>query len=159
MYRFPSGGVLYLNIEASNPVPASLINNNPADLRFLTEVHFNTIVLLALYLSLPRPKSKRWVERLIMGWSVLYLTQALNLVFHVKCLYALGLGRWSELTYSDLARNVYGYLRYFTDLPGRFSFPFLIWLGFNWDEVVAVVGLEPRTPAPRGAGRARRPRR
>jgi len=114
----------------------------------LMEVHFNTIVLLALYLGLPRPFSRRQLERLIMGWAILYLSQALNLVFHVKTLYATGLGvidatgvgEWSRLNYSDLARNCYGFLQYFTDLPGRFSFPFLIWLGFNWDHVMSIVG-------------------
>ncbi len=106
----------------------------------LTEITFNTIVLLALYLALPRPLSRRQLERLFMGGCVLYLTQALNLVFHVKTLYTLGLGEWSQQNYSDLARNVFGFLRYFTDLPGRFSFPFLIWLGFNWDVVMRLLG-------------------
>jgi hypothetical protein len=109
----------------------------------LTDITFNTIVLLSLYLALPRPLSRRQLERLFMGACVLYLTQALNLVFHVKTLYALGLGEWSQQQYSDLARNVFGFLRYFTDLPGRFSFPFLIWLGFNWDVVMQLLG----TPA------------
>ncbi len=106
----------------------------------LTEITFNTIVLLALYLALPRPLSRRQLERLFMGACVLYLTQALNLLFHVKTLYAIGLGDWSQQHYSDLARNVYGFWRYFTDLPGRFSFPFLIWLGFNWDLVMDILG-------------------
>ncbi len=106
----------------------------------LTDITFNTIVLLALYLALPRPFSRRQLERLFMGACVLYLTQALNLVFHVKTLYALGLGEWSQQHYSELARNVFGFLRYFTDLPGRFSFPFLIWLGFNWDVVMQLLG-------------------
>ncbi len=106
----------------------------------LTEITFNTIVLLALYLALPRPLSRRQLERLFMGVCVLYLTQALNLLFHVKTLYAMGLGTWSQQHYSDLARNVYGFWRYFTDLPGRFSFPFLIWLGFNWELVMAMLG-------------------
>jgi hypothetical protein len=107
----------------------------------LTETHFNTIVLLALFLAMPRPFSRRQLERLFMGWCVLYLTQTMNLFFHVKCLYALSLGEWSAINYSDFARNFYGFWRYFTDLPGRFSFPFLIWLGFNWDLVTQL--LEP----------------
>jgi hypothetical protein len=106
----------------------------------LTEITFNSIVLVALYLALPRPLSRRQLERLFMGGCVLYLTQALNLLFHVKTLYAMGLGEWSQQQYSDLARNAYGFLRYFTDLPGRFSFPFLIWLGFNWDLVMGMLG-------------------
>jgi len=106
----------------------------------LTEKHFNTLVLLALYLALPRPFSRRQLERLFMGWCILYLSQTMNLFFHVKCLYALSLGEWSLQHYSDFARDFYGYWRYFTDLPGRFSFPFLIWLGFNWDIVNALIG-------------------
>jgi hypothetical protein len=105
----------------------------------LTEINFNLIVLLALYLALPRPFSRRQLERLFMGCCVLYLTQTLNLVFHVKTLYAAGLGEWSRQSYGDLARNIFGFGRYFTDLPGRFSFPFLIWLGFNWDVVMRMV--------------------
>lgn len=126
----------------------------------LTSIHFNTIVLLALYLALPRPWSSQQLQRLLMGWSLLYLSQALNLLFHVKFLYASGFGDWSTQHYSDIARNVYGYLQYFTDLPGRFALPFAIWLGFNWDLVSALVGLPasesvPRAPKSQG-GRPRR---
>jgi hypothetical protein len=109
----------------------------------LTEKHFNTLVLLALYLALPKPFSRRQLERLFMGWCILYLTQTMNLFFHVKCLYALSLGEWSVLNYSDFSRDFYGFWRYFTDLPGRFSFPFLIWLGFNWDLVTQLIGPPP----------------
>ncbi|MFV2073787.1 MAG: exosortase H-associated membrane protein [Thermoanaerobaculales bacterium] len=107
----------------------------------LTENNFNTIVLLALYLALPRPFSRKQLERLFMGWCVLYLSQSMNLLFHVKTLYAIGLGEWSQQNYSEFARNFFGFWRYFTDLPGRFSFPFLIWLGFNWDLVMRLLGL------------------
>jgi hypothetical protein len=107
----------------------------------LTEIHFNTIVFLALCLALPRPWSRKQLERLVMGWSVLYLTQSLNLLFHVKFLYASAFGAWSLQNYSAVARNVFGFLQYATDLPGRFAFPFAIWLGFNWDQVMPIVGL------------------
>lgn len=112
----------------------------------MTEVTFNTIVLLALYLALPRPFSRKQIERLFMGWCVLYLSQSINLLFHVKTLYAMGLGEWSQHHYSDLARNVFGFGRYFTDLPGRFSFPFLIWLGFNWEVVMKMLGIHEESP-------------
>ena len=105
----------------------------------MTEVTFNTIVLLALYLALPRPFSRRQFESLFMGWCVLWLCQSINLLFHVKTLYATGLGEWSQQHYSDLSRNVFGFGRYFTDLPGRFSFPFLIWLAFNWDVIMKML--------------------
>ena len=105
----------------------------------LAENNFNLIVLLTLCLALPRPFSRRQLERLFIGCCVLYLTQTLNLVFHIKTLYATGLGEWSRQFYSDFARNVFGFGRYLTDLPGRFSFPFVIWLGFNWDLVMEMV--------------------
>jgi len=108
----------------------------------MNEINFNTIVLLALYLALPNPFSKRQLERLFMGWCVLCLTQSINLLFHVKALYAMGLGEWSQHNYSDLARNVFGFGRYFSDLPGRFSFPFLIWMGFNWEVVMKMLGIQ-----------------
>ncbi len=111
----------------------------------MNEVTFNTIVLLALYLALPHPFSRRQLERLFMGWCVLCLTQSINLLFHVKTLYAMGLGEWSQQNYSDLARNFYGFSRYFTDLPGRFSFPFLIWLGFNWEVVMRMLQMSEDT--------------
>jgi len=105
----------------------------------LTQVHFNSIVLLALYLSLPKPYSRRQLERLVMGWFVLFLLQTLNLELHVKMIYATALGEWSTHHYSSFSRNVYGFLQYFTDLPGRFGAPFLIWLGFNWDQVAKLI--------------------
>ena len=57
----------------------------------------------------------------------------------------MGLGEWSQYHYSDLARNVFGFGRYFTDLPGRFSFPFLIWLGFNWEVVMKMLRMSEDT--------------
>jgi hypothetical protein len=119
----------------------------------LTEIHFNTIVLLALSLSLSRPFSRRRLERLFMAWCVLFVLQSLNLVFHVKCIYALQLGDWSIQNYSSVGRNVFGFLRYFTDLPVRFSAPFLVWMGFNWDAVTELIGTRVDT---KSTGKARK---
>ncbi len=121
----------------------------------LTEIHFNTIVLLALHLATARPLSRTQLERLLMAWCLLYLTQSLNLVFHVKTIYALALGEWSGQNYSPVSRNLFASLQYFTDLPGRFAFPFLFWMGFNWDRVMELVGItdessdKPEQPAKR----------
>ena len=109
----------------------------------LTEIHFNTIVLLALYLALPHPFRRRNLERLFMAWLTLFISQSLNLLFHVKTLYALGLGEWSQVHYSAFSRNLWSFLQYFTDLPGRFSFPFLFWLASDWERVSTLL-IEPR---------------
>jgi hypothetical protein len=107
----------------------------------LTETHFNTIVLLTLYLALPKPWSRKQLELLFMGWCILYVTQTLNLYLHVKCIYAFSLGEWSIANYSRVAQNFYGFFRYFTDLPGRFGFPFVIWLTFNWESLTSFLGI------------------
>ncbi len=122
----------------------------------LTEVHFNTIVLFALCFALPSILSRLRLERLVMAWSLLWVTQGLNLLFHVKTAYALDMGDWSQQHYGEVSRNLWSFLRYFTDLPGRFSFPFLLWLAFNWDVVSRLV-LGARSHAVEG--RAQRPRR
>ena len=102
----------------------------------LSEIHFNTAVLLALFLSLRRPLSKVRLKRLVVGWSILFLVQVFNLIIHLKFTYASALGPWSLQHYSDLSRNLYGFLQMFTDLPVRFALPFVIWIGFNWDEIM-----------------------
>lgn len=104
----------------------------------LTEIHFNTIVLLALFLALPRPHSRRQLERLFMAWTTLFALQTLNLVFHVEFLYATSLGPWSLQHYGPLWRNSYAFLQYFFDLPVRLGAPFVLWVAFNWEILSAV---------------------
>jgi len=104
----------------------------------LTEIHFNTIVLLALFLALPRPLSRRQLERLFMAWTTLFALQSLNLVFHVELLYATALGPWSLEHYGSLLRNTYAFLQYFFDLPVRLGAPFVLWVAFNWEILSAV---------------------
>ena len=119
----------------------------------LTQVHFNTIVLLALFLALPRPFSRRQLERLFMAWSLLFVIQSLNLLFHVKFTYATALGPWSEQHYSAFMRNAYAFLQYFTDLPMRLGAPFVLWIAYNWDQVAG--SLLPAPPEDREADRKR----
>jgi len=107
----------------------------------LTEIHFNLIILLSLSFALHKPWSRPHLEKLFMGVALLYLSHAINLLLHVKCIYALNLGEFSTQHYSDFARDFYGFWRYFTDLPGRFSFPFIIWLSFNWEEIIGLISL------------------
>jgi hypothetical protein len=101
----------------------------------LTEIHVNTAILLALFLSLDRPLSRHGLEGLAMAWSILFLCQTVNLVIHAKFLTATAFGPWSLDRYGDLSREIYGYLQVMTDLPIRFAAPFALWIGFNWQEV------------------------
>lgn len=101
----------------------------------LTGMHANTVVLLALFLALPRPWSSEQLRRLLIAWGLLVLVQSSNLVLHVKVLYAAGFGEWSVQHYSELTRALYGYLRHVADLPVRFALPFALWSWLNWDQV------------------------
>jgi len=123
-----------VEVRRSDSPPASTLPVLP-----LTGVHFNTIVLLALSLALPRPWSRRQLERLAMAWAVLLLVQVVNLTFEVKSLYATRCGAWSVANYSRLARDLFGFLQLFTDLPLRFSAPFLLWYGFNLEVVSGLI--------------------
>jgi hypothetical protein len=118
----------------------------------LTEIHFNTIILLALFLALERPWSRRQLERLFMAWTTLFALQTLNLVFHVEFFYATSLGPWSTQHYGPFLRNAYAFLQYFFDLPIRLGAPFILWVAFNWEILSAI-------PAPPGAGRPPAPPR
>ena len=108
----------------------------------LTQIHFNLVPFLALVLALPRPLAAgRW-RRLLVALAVLAAAHVLSLLWQLKFLEAFSMGPWSRANYSDLARDVYGTLRYFFDIPVTFALPFLLWLGSYSDRVFALVGLE-----------------
>jgi hypothetical protein len=108
----------------------------------LTQIHFNLVPFLALVLALPRPLAAgRW-RRLLVALAVLAAAHVLSLLWQLKFLEAFSMGPWSRANYSDLARDVYGTLRYFFDIPVTFALPFLLWLGSYSDRVLALVGLE-----------------
>ncbi len=149
----------WVEVRRSDSPPSSSLPSLP-----LTGVHFNTVVLLALALALPRPWSRRQVERLAMAWMVLLLTQVLNLVFEVKSLYATRCGAWSLENYTPLARDLFGFLQVLTDLPLRFAAPFVVWYGFNADVVSGLIGGGGTSGTGTGTGREtgtrpQRPRR
>jgi len=108
----------------------------------LTQIHFNLVPFLALALALPRPLAAgRW-RRLLVALAVLATAHVLSLLWQLKFLEAFSMGPWSRANYSDLAREVYGALRYFFDIPVTFALPFLLWLGSYPDRVLALVRLE-----------------
>lgn len=108
----------------------------------LTQIHFNVVPFLALVLALPRPLAAgRW-RRLLVALAVLAAAHTLSLLWQLKFLEAFSMGPWSRANYSDLAREVYGALRYFFDIPVTFALPFLLWLGSYPERVLALVGLE-----------------
>ncbi len=107
----------------------------------MTQVQFNLVPFLALALALPRPLAGGQWRRVLAALGVLAVSHVLSLVWEVKALEALSMGPWSRANYSDLARNVYGTLRYFFNIPVTFALPLVLWAGSSWDRVLTLVGL------------------
>jgi len=113
----------------------------------LTQIHFNLVPFLALVLALPHPLSSGGWRRLLLAVAILASSHVLALLWQLRCLEAFSMGPWSLANYSDVARNVYGTLRYFFDIPVTFALPLLLWVGSYPKQVFALVGLE--SPAQR----------
>ncbi len=110
----------------------------------LTQITFNLIPFLALVLATPRAFSRGGWKQLIYALPLLALSHLLALILQLKCFYAFSLGPWSEANYGAVARNVYGGLRYFFDLPVTFCLPLLLWVGAFPERVQELGGLERR---------------
>lgn len=122
----------------------------------MTQITFNLIPFLALALATPRALARGGWQRLLLGTLILAAVHALGLVLQLKFFYAFSLGEWSRVNYSNLAREIYGGLRYFFEIPVTFAVPLLLWVGLFSDRVFAVVGMtapaDSQTAADPGVG-------
>jgi hypothetical protein len=110
----------------------------------LTQITFNLVPLLALSFALPHPfRRGRW-SRLLQALIILSGTHALTVVWHLKFLQATGMGAWSQANFSDLAREAYGMLQYFFDIPVTFALPLLLWVAAYPDDVFSLLGFDER---------------
>lgn len=107
----------------------------------LTDLHFPTILLGALFLAVP---GVRWQERLSNLGVALVVTAVFHVVlvlFWVKFVYATQLGGWSLEHYGAFARNFWGLGKHLLDLPVKLALPLLLWAGVYLDRLL------PRPPA------------
>jgi hypothetical protein len=96
----------------------------------VTDIHFHLVLLLALFLAVPRVP---WRERLgHLGWALLVTVFFdIFVVFcKVKVAYATELGSWSLAHYGPFARNAWGLLHHLLDLPFKLALPFALWTAF-----------------------------
>jgi hypothetical protein len=107
----------------------------PVGGRDVRSIHYNSVILFALIFFTPGISlgKRGWV--LILGFALLFFTQVLTVVVQVKFFYAFQLSQYSVIHYGSWGRNIYGFLKQFFELVGRFSFPFVIWMGFTYREV------------------------
>jgi hypothetical protein len=107
----------------------------------LTQIHFNLVPFLALVLATSGWWRRDGWQRLLASLTLAFMSHVLTLLWHVKFFFASSLGPWSHEVYSDFAREFYGTLQYFFDIPVTFTLPLLLWVGFFSPQVFAMLGI------------------
>lgn len=100
----------------------------------LTDLHFNLILTIALFLAVPGIERRRRIENL--GWALLLsvVFHILILFFVVKFVYSTQLGAWSNEHYGPIAQNLWGFGKHLLDLPFKLALPFILWAGFYFED-------------------------
>ena len=117
-----------IRLQKSNIVyvPLGLIAKGQKPVQGMREVrdlHYNSVIFLALILFSPGIRLGKRVWVLVIGLLLLFFTQVLTVLVQVKFFYALQLGEYSRIHYGPWERNTYAFLKQFFELIGRFSFP------------------------------------
>jgi hypothetical protein len=102
------------------------------------DLHFNFVLLAALFALRPRPWTQDNVMRFLLAALCLYVVHVLFLVFEVESVYAMRLGDWSAAHYGAFARNFWAAGFHFYQIAGRFAAPFAIWWLFGRPDLTPV---------------------
>ena len=100
------------------------------------DLHFNVVLLAALFALGRHPLAPRAFARFWIAAAILAAVHVIALVFQVEGLYATRLGDWSSAHYGAVARNFWAGGFHFYLVAGRFAAPFVLWwaLGRERDE-------------------------
>ncbi len=101
----------------------------------LVDVHFNLLMIGALFLAVPDVSWRRRFGALAWALLAAVFFHVLLLYFALKAALATELGAWSAAHFGPLARNVYGMTWHLLDLPLKFALPFALWMAFFLDEL------------------------
>jgi hypothetical protein len=115
-----------------------------------SDLHFNFVLLAALFALHPRPWKQDRVVRFLLAALTLFLIHIAFLIFQVESYYATRLGEWSAAHYGAFARNLWAGGFHFYQIAGRFAAPFAIWWLFGRAEPAAT------EESPRGPRRKRK---
>ena len=91
------------------------------------DLHFNFVLLAALFAIPPRPWRQQNVMRFLLAGLCLFAVHVVFLVFQVESVYANNFREWSAVHYSWFERNFWGAGFHFYQIAGRFAAPFAIW--------------------------------
>jgi hypothetical protein len=107
------------------------------------DIHFNFVLLVALFALDPRPLRGAHVARFLAAAAALWLIHVLALVFQVHSVYATSLGAWSLANYGRAVRNFWAAGWHFYLIAGRFAAPFALWWLFGRREEEAALEKAP----------------
>jgi len=122
-----SGGEI--RVDRTDFPPASPRPGLPA-----SDLHFNFVLLAALFALGRHPLSPRPFGRFWIAAALLFGIHVIALVFQVEGLYATRLGDWSGAHYGALARNFWAGGFHFYLVAGRFAAPFVLWWALGREE-------------------------
>jgi hypothetical protein len=94
------------------------------------DIHFNFVILVALFALASKPWRGEWLGRFALAAGVLWLVHVVALVFQVRSVYATALGAWSAAHYGTISRNFWAGGFHFYQIAGRFAAPLAIWWPF-----------------------------
>ncbi len=109
-------------VRRSDFPPSSRLPGLPAP-----DLHFNFVLLVALFALDPHPFRGGRVRRFLLGMVCLFAVHVLALIFQIQRVYALDRGAWSPANYGAAARNFWAGGFHFYQIAGRFAAPFAIW--------------------------------
>ena len=93
----------------------------------LRDLTFNFVLLTALFAVSKRPFSDRNIGGFVIAALLLAITHVLGTVTEVVSMYALKLGMWSTVHYTDLERNLWGVASHFYRLVFMYAIAFALW--------------------------------
>lgn len=99
-------------------------------------VQANLVLLIPLMLATPAPTWRSKVWRLGLALALALMLQVLDLTLTVKAFYARQLGTYSAFYYSNTSRWLYGFGDAFTQAFDTQLFPFAIWAGIHFRELL-----------------------
>ncbi len=109
----------------------------------LRDLTFNFVLLTALFAVSKRPFSDRNIGGFFIASLLLALTHVLGAVAEVMSIYALKLGMWSQVHFSNFERNFWGVASHFYRLVLMYAVAFALWWIFRGPDEAAA-GLRPR---------------
>lgn len=97
----------------------------------LRDLTFNFVLLTALFAASKRTFSDRNIGGFLLACLVLVVTHVLGAVAEVMSIYALKLGMWSRVNFSDFERNFWGVANHFYRLVLMYAIAFALWWVFR----------------------------